>query len=171
MIKGKKVRLRPFRNDDWQITLQWRNDKTLTHSILSHPFPVTELLEREWFDNILKDKSNRSIYFGIEFIAKKELIGYVSLININWIDRICHFGILIGNDEYRGVGIGSEAMTIIINYAFNILNLRKITLQVVEGNKAMNLYKKVGFKQEGKLEKHHYYNGNYYDVYILSLIR
>ena len=48
MLKGEKVILRPIRIEDREYTVKWRNDLFIKSSTMSHPFPVTDELEREW---------------------------------------------------------------------------------------------------------------------------
>lgn len=171
MIKSEKITLRPLRSEDWENTIHWRNDLKLTKQVMSHPFPITDLLEKEWFNHILIDKSNRNIYFGIEQKQNSKLIGIIFLTQINWISKNCYLGILIGDNSNRGKGYGTEAVKLITDYAFNVLNLNKITLEVVDQNDAIKLYNKLGFHSEGLLKNHYYFNNDYFDIHILSLFR
>jgi len=59
-----------------------------------------------------------------------------------------------------------------LDYAFNELNLQKISLEVLELNTgALKLYEKLGFKKEGFFENHFYSNGVYFNVLVMSLSR
>jgi UDP-4-amino-4,6-dideoxy-N-acetyl-beta-L-altrosamine N-acetyltransferase len=172
MIKGKEIFLRPLKYDDWEKTITWRNDLEFSTLIASHPFPVTKELEKEWIEGVLKNKDNSSVYFGICKNESRELVGIVKLFNINWISRTCCFGIFLGSKENRGKGIGKEAMQLIINYAFNSLNLRKISLEVISSNKAtIKLYEKMGFEKEGILNEQFFAEGKYFDFLILALLK
>jgi len=52
------------------------------------------------------------------------------------------------------------------------LNLNKITLEVIETNhNALKLYRKIGFIEEGRLRKHYYSDGKYFDIIILSIFK
>ena len=67
---------------------------------------------------------------------------------------------MIGKEEYRGKGVGTFAIRTMISHAFFNLNLRRIQLGVLENNIiAINLYKKVGFIEEGRKRKAIYKNG------------
>ena len=79
-------------------------------------------------------------------------------------------GIIIGETDEQGKGYGKEVMELIIDYAFNTLNLNKVIVEVVEYNKrALEVYKKLGFIEEGRLKKHYYADGEYFDVIILAI--
>lgn len=172
MLIAEKIILRPMRRDDIKKTIEWRNDFDLRYLAMYHPFPVTEELEEEWIDGILKDKKNKTITFAIEEKDTNNFIGYIQLKEINWINRNCYFGIIIGDKDSQGKGYGKEALKLVIDYAFNILNLLKVTLEVIEINeRAINLYKSFGFVIEGKLKNHFFWNNEYHDVLIMSIFK
>ncbi len=79
---------------------------------------------------------------------------------------------MIGKEEYRGKGVGTFAIRTMISHAFFNLNLRRIQLGVLENNIiAINLYKKVGFIEEGRKRKAIYKNGRYIDELVMGLLR
>jgi ribosomal-protein-alanine N-acetyltransferase len=172
MLIGENIRLRPLKRSDMSKTLEWRNDLNLIRLTQGVRFPKTEMMESEWFERALTDKSNRNIYFGIDEIATREFIGITQLNNIDWISRVCEFGILIGEENSRRKGYATEAMNLLFRYSFDVLNLNKVSLKVTSFNDAaITLYKKFGFSQEGCLENNVFYDGEYHDVLILSLFR
>jgi UDP-4-amino-4,6-dideoxy-N-acetyl-beta-L-altrosamine N-acetyltransferase len=172
IIKGKNIILRPFKQEDAKKTLAWRCDPETRFLAMLHPYPVTEEMEQEWLQNILRNTSNKNVAFAIEIVADHKLIGYFQLRDIQWIHRRAWLGIIIGDKENRGKGLGEEAMNLGLDYAFNALNLQKICLEVLDVNKsAVKLYEKLGFEKEGLLKKHFYSNGKYSDVLIMSLIK
>ena len=169
MLKGQNVLLRPLKKEDWHKTIIWRNDPELTGLVMSHPFPITEEMEKEWYDNELTNKSNRAIYFAIEDAKSNNQIGITFLNNINWISGTVQFGLLIGENSARGKGFGRDVLELILGYAFHTLNLRKISLEVISINQvAIKLYEKIGFKVEGLLKSHCFFRDQYHDVLIMS---
>lgn len=74
---------------------------------------------------------------------------------------------MIGNEENRGKGIGTFAISTIVNHAFLIS-----ILEVLEYNQtAQNLYRKIGFVEEGRKRKAVFKNGVYVDEMIMGLLR
>lgn len=168
MLKGEKVELRPLRMDDWHKTIKWRNDISVKKLAMMHPFPITEMNEQEWYEELLKSKSDKTIYFAIDN-KNKEIIGFIFLDKINRTNRNCYLGIVIGDDTTRGKGYGRESINLLFNYAVDVLNLRKVIVEVVSVNKlALKLYKSIGFEEEGCLKQNYFFNGKYHNVLLLS---
>lgn len=109
-----------------------------------------------------------SIIFGIETDGK--LIGLTSLDKINWISRNAYISIAIYDTNFWGRGIGEEATRLLLEYAFEYLNLYKINLEVYEYNeRAIKLYKKIGFKEEGRLRKNNLRHEERHDVIMMGM--
>ncbi len=172
MIQGKIIILRPLNSKDIEKFVQWHNNFNIKILSLMHPFPVPFELEKEHLERQLTSTDNKMVLFGIQDKASGELLGYTKLFNINWIHRTTYFGIIIGEEDARGRGVGRETIQLITNYAFMNLNLRKILLEVVENNNAaINLYQKIGFATEGLLKEHVFIDGVYQNVLIMALVR
>lgn len=171
MLKGDNVILRALKLSDWEKTIEWRNDFENKKLAMMHPYPVTEFLEQEWYAELLKNKSNKVVYFAITDINDCNL-GYIFLTNINHIHRNCHLGIIVGSSANRNKGIGYEAIRLISDYAFNTLNMIKITVEVIcHNDKAIKLYERLGFVKEGCMRMHFFSNGTHNDVLIMSLFK
>ena len=171
-IKGVKISLRPFKNNDFEETIHWRDDKKLRFVGLFHPFPVSNELEKDWCEEIVNDRSNKTVYFAIEENEENRMIGYFQLKNIDWISNTCEFSIIIGKESDRGKGYGKEALLLCLQYTFESLNLRKISLDVLVENKtAIALYEKIGFIKEGIRKKHVFYDGKYWDILLMALTK
>ena len=76
------------------------------------------------------------------------------------------------SEEQQNKGNGSKAMKKLLDYIFNDRKIRRIFIEVYETNRrAIELYKKFGFKKEGSLRKHTYKKGNYIDLFIMGLLK
>ena len=171
MLVGENIILRPVKKEDLELFNIWRNSIEIKNQALLHPFPVTTELDEEWFGYTANDKSNKTVFFSITDKNDK-VLGYTFLNAINWINRNSYFGIIIGEKSQRGKGVGKATLELITNYAFNNLNLHKITLEVVANNiGAIKLYESFGFKQEGELKKHVFVNGKFEDIKIFSIFK
>ncbi|MFA6495259.1 MAG: GNAT family protein [Candidatus Paceibacterota bacterium] len=169
-LVGKKVVLRPLNKEtDLVATIRWVNDPEVTR-YLNHTLPITEREECEWFDGI--GKSAKSITLAIETKDDHKLIGSMGIHNIWWTSRVGTTGALIGEKEYWGRGYGTDAKMILLNYAFNTLNLQKICSTVIAFNKRSLHYSlHCGYKIEGRRPRHIFRNGRYHDLVELGLFK
>lgn len=169
MLKGNGITLRPIIKEDLIQFNIWRNQIEIKNLALMHPFPIAADADELWYQKISTDFSNKTIFFTI-VDQQNTPIGYTFLASVNWTNRTAYFGIIIGEKFQQGKGNGKEATELILSYSFNILNLNKIILEVSKDNeKAINLYKKLNFIQEGHLKNQTYINGAYSDVLIFSI--
>lgn len=110
------------------------------------------------------------LFWAIHIKSNNVHIGNVKIDPINKKHGLGEYGILMGNPEEWGKGYAKEASLSIINYCFKIVNLRKITLGVVEKNvAAIKLYESLGFEVEGVYKKHGLYNNEYLDTVRMAL--
>ena len=123
--------------------------------------------EKELLNSIKKEK-----IFGVRLLENDELLGNVSFKSIGEIHRTAEMGIMLGNPKYQRKGYGMEAINLLLDYGFSFLNLRNISLNVFEYNEvAYNLYKKIGFKEAGRLRKAVEIMGKAYDVIIMDMLK
>jgi len=107
------------------------------------------------------------LFWAIHLKENGKHIGNVKIDPINKRHGLGEYGIMMGDSDEWGKGYAKEASEIVINHCFRDLRLRKITLGVVEDNRAaVNLYKKLGFCTEGIYKDHGYYDGK-----LCNLIR
>jgi RimJ/RimL family protein N-acetyltransferase len=165
-----KIMLRALTIADIDKTLKWHNLIHIQDNYLSHPFPVNMEMERKWYDKILTSNIPITV-FGIEYIANNELIGITVLKEINFINRSSEFGIYIGEEKYNGKGLAKEATLLTLRFAFYKLGLNRVFLKVIEDNiTAIELYKSVGFKNEGLLRQSVFKNNSYKNEIIMSIL-
>lgn len=116
------------------------------------------------------EKENNSI---ILVAAIDDKIVSIASINSNQKARSKHvgtFGIVIA-EQFCGLGLGRKIMDHLIEWAKLNGVTKKITLVTREDNdRAIALYKKVGFEEEGMLKKENYINGVYYNTIIMGLL-
>jgi RimJ/RimL family protein N-acetyltransferase len=86
--------------------------------------------------------------------------------------RIAHvgeFGVSVLK-EYWGNGIGEELIKYLINWSNTVGIIRKINLRVrTDNTRAISLYKKLGFLEEGILKRDFFINGEFYDSLLMGL--
>lgn len=167
-LAGRRVVLRPFARADIPTLTRWINDPAIREFVLA-TLPQTERQEEEWFNKLGSDDKN--IVLGIE-TKEGVLIGSMGIHRIEWRDRICTTGALIGERDYWGKGYGTDAKMVLLNYIFNALNLRKVCSAVIAYNKRSLHYSlHCGYKVEGTRRKHIFKKGRYWDLIELGLFK
>ncbi len=167
-IEGKKVNLRPFAKDDIPLLTRWINDAYLRDFLMAF-LPRTEKDEEEWFNKLGSDDKN--IVFGVE-TKDGVLVGCMGIHRINWRDRVCTTGAFIGEKENLGKGYGTDAKMFLLDYIFNMLNLRKVCSEVIAYNERSLKYSEhCGYEREGIRRKHVFRKGEYWDLIELGLFR
>lgn len=165
-------RLRELNRSDIEEINKWRNNSELI-DFLGAPFRYINLdVDNDWYDSYMKNRNTTVRCAIVSEENENKILGLVSLTNINYLNQSAIFHIMIGNEEYQGKGIGTFATKEILNHAFNNLNINRVELLVLKENtRAINLYKKVGFIQEGIKRQCIFKNGKFVDVVIMSLLR
>ncbi len=167
-LVGRRVNLRPFSRADIPTLTRWINDPEVRQFVLA-TLPFTEQQEEEWFNKL--GKNNENIVLGIE-TKDGVLIGSMGIHRIEWRDRICTTGALIGEKEYWGKGYGTDAKMVLLDYIFNTLNLRKVCSGAIAYNKRSLHYSlHCGYKIEGRKRKQIFKKGRYWDLIELGLFK
>lgn len=140
----RRLSFRELRRGDLAACLAWRNDPDIAETLSSLSVSATEL--ELWFQSNQKDPSAN--FFAIEH--QGDLIGYVGLRDIDWVDRVGTLDITIGRKDLWDRGLGTEATWAIVRFGFETLGLERIELTVLPFNeRGVHCYEKVGFKRTG----------------------
>ncbi|MHB0914001.1 MAG: GNAT family N-acetyltransferase [Armatimonadota bacterium] len=168
MINGEKITLRAVERADVPRLWEWAQDEE-TMRLRNYLAPPKSLAEAEREFDAQSAESDLRLAITTQ---DGELIGETSLTGINPRTGGAKFAIAIGNKDYWGKGYGTDATRTLMRYAFEQLNLHRITLYVHDFNgRAIRAYEKCGFKKEGRLREAEYMDGEYSDVLIMGLLR
>lgn len=168
-LVGESIYLSPRNMEDVEKYTKYFNDFETTDYTGRSGVLLTLEEEKEYLANTFNSKQ---YFFSIIKLENDEMIGTVSLEDVNFIDRIATLGIFIGEKEERNKGYGTEAIKLLLDYSFNYINLNNIKLDVMEFNeRAIQCYKKCGFKEYGRRRKCRYINGKYYDSINMDILK
>ena len=143
----------------------------LMDSNIARPHSVKDT--RRGFEEFLeKDPSENLFFFTVHTLAEDRLIGDVDLGGVRWAHGDTFVGIGLGEPEFWGRGYGTDAMRIILRYAFEEMNLRRVTLNVFEYNpRAIRSYEKAGFRCEGRIRQGLLREGRRWDMIYMGILR
>jgi len=165
---GNKIYLRPFDIEDLDGEyIQWINDQNVRRFLDTLKMPMHRKQVQNYIENILDDHTY--VLFAIIEKSTNHHVGNVKIGPINWIDRTANFGRLLSRDCW-GKGYGTESLHLIMEYAFETLNLNKLWDSALTSNIAsIKSVKNAGMKIEGKLNNHSFNNGKYESITIYGI--
>ncbi len=164
--------LRPVDRSDLDNVHAWHNDRNLCRNTFGFILPSSKEAVSRWYDQNIAGGDSRNAIFGIvNADSPAAICGLVMLRDISWVHRSASFGIFLGEDGNRGKGIGSRAVSAILDYGFNDLGLHRVALEVsAENLGAIRLYERFGFKREGILREAKFIDGTYINVLVMGLL-
>lgn len=161
-LEGKKIYLRPFlKRDISKNYLKWVNDYHNTSFLEAGKFPVSEYDLRDYFKKNLNTKN--SIFFAI-CNKKHKHIGNALISNIDWVNRRCNYGRLIGDKKNSPSGAGTEVLELLQKYVFFILNLNTMWTAVCSKNySSIKSNLKAGMINCGNIKDFYYRDNKYFE--------
>lgn len=127
---------------------------------------------KEWIEKMLEKEQAELFFFMLRTLEDDRLIGDIGLGGCQWNQGEAWVGIAIGERDYWGKGYGTDAIRILLRYAFNELNLHRVTLNVFEYNqRAVRSYEKAGFVVEGRERQFLRRDGRRWDVIYMGILR
>ncbi len=112
------------------------------------------------------------VEFHLRTLADDRLIGFVALHSIEWNNGSGILAVGIGETRYRGKGYGTDALRLLLRYAFHELNLFRLGLDVIATNtRAIHAYEKLGFQHEGRMRDAVLRDGRRTDRIVMGILR
>jgi RimJ/RimL family protein N-acetyltransferase len=158
---------------DAEVMARWARNSEYSRMLDSEPaLPVSVKRSKENIAAWLEHERPDSFGFVIRTLADDRLIGFVGLGDINWMNGDGFVGIGIGEPEDWGKGYGTDAMRLILRYAFTELNLHRVSLSAYGYNRrGIRSYEKAGFSLEGRLRQAVHREGQRGDEIFMGILR
>lgn len=153
-IDGKRIFIRKLKISDAKDLYENIKDKEVVKWTVNIPRPypkdgAVKFIRKTHY----KTKKKKGYTFGIILKEQNKLIGAVDLININWKNKNAELGYWLGK-KYWNKGLMTEAVKLILKFAFEQLKLHKVYANLFEKNiGSKNVLEKSGFKLEGKFKE------------------
>ena len=171
---GDRVRLVPLdRGRHLDNAIAWLNDTEVTAWTLIGDFPIGRLAETEFFDRAERADpwSAGDVTLAVETLDG-EHVGFTGIHRIDWRNGCGTTGTVIGRSELWGRGLGSDAARVRTRYAFEVLGLRLLLSEALDGNTAsIRMLERVGYVQVGRIPRRHFKRGAYRDALLFALER
>jgi len=169
MVLGELVKLRAMGPADADALWRWNHDPDVMRW-MGDTYPSSPEHVQKWLSERPRN-TYADLLLGVEALADRRLIGLVALREAEPETGIAVLDIYLGEKEYWGKGYATDAMRTVCRYGFDKMRLHKITLTVVaENHAAQQVYKKVGFVEEGRLRQSFRRDGQWYDEFTMGLL-
>ncbi|HZZ95753.1 MAG TPA: GNAT family protein [Jatrophihabitantaceae bacterium] len=169
MLSGELVTLRTTREADLDVLYEIASElATWEERGPEPPRPLSRPEFAERFTKSLTEPSDEA-RFAIE--VGGEVIGRCDLFHFDAFSRNAELGISL-RASARGKGYGTDALRVLVGFAFQRRNLRRVHLIALSSNVGgLACYRKVGFVEEGRRREHAWVRGGYEDEVLMGLLR
>jgi len=179
-LVGELIHLRALEPTDLNQLYKWENDSTIW-SVSGTLVPFSKFVLEEFVTQVHQDiYTNKQLRLMIDLKYFDEAdedettrsIGCVDLFDFDPKNKRAGIGILIADKADRGRGYATEALHLIMDYGFEVLDLHQIYSNIrVENESSVSLFKRAGFEVTGLKQDWIYEQGKFYDEYTLQLIK
>lgn len=170
MIKGNNILLRALEPEDLPHLVEWENNpENWKVSERLQPYSLADL--KSYLNNAQQDILQTGQFrWGIQDLQSNKLIGAIDLYDYNALHQRVGVGIIV-NNEFRKKGFAKEALTLLVNYAFNHLMVHQIfALITADNSRSIELFEKNGFVQTGTLKDWYREKDQFVDVLNFQII-
>lgn len=166
------VFLRHFTAEDAPLLHRWKNDDELAAQTTGNRYSYSMEAIQAWIVDKTRNTATQR-YWAICRADSAEMIGYISLNDIDSVNRRAYWGgILIGEKRQRNLAHSLDALFLMLRFAFEELDLHKVHGDWLEEHKpSLLLSDLVGFYHEGVLRDHVFKGGRWHHVVVRSLLR
>ncbi len=175
LYEAETVCLRAIDFDhDPEIESAWTNDSGFLHAASQKiAMPLSPAVVKKQYENLegKLDKERKSFYFTIRSKPAERLLGFAQFYDTEWAHGSASMQIAIGSPADRRQGFGSQAMRLLLQFAFDEANFHRLSAVIGADNpEALRFFQKFGFQQEVCRRKALQRAGKLYDLIHLGLL-
>ena len=168
-LVGNGVELRRHDRANYSLYARWYSDEEIWRLTSWAAEPMQPQAVERLFEE--REKSSVEDSFAIHREGEEEPLGVIGLMNISEANASADLSVIIGDEGERAKGLGTEAIRVILRYAFEDLGLERVNLSVFEFNEpAISSYEKIGFKKEGRISRAVRRDGAFRDAITMRIL-
>ena len=175
IYEGRLVRLGPLDHEkDPPVLAGWTQDPLLRSVLTDVARPLSLEAVRKLLEKIEKEMEETKNLFHFTLRAKDDnrLVGLARIFCIDFHNGTGALNMGVGEASDRHRGYGSDAFSLLLRFAFNELNLHRLSVWPSADNiPFIHLVEKAGFEQEARRREACFHDGSYWDVLHLGLLR
>lgn len=170
-LQGKSVYLRALEPEDLEFVHSVENDEDIWEFSNTHT-PYSRFVIRQYLENAHQDIFEaKQLRLAICKKGKDQAVGLIDLFEFEPHHKRAGVGIVVRKSEDRNAGVGTEALELLIAYAFTKLGIHQLYANIAPGNEAsVRLFTKFGFELVGLKKDWNLIEGQYRDEALYQLI-
>jgi RimJ/RimL family protein N-acetyltransferase len=169
-LEGETVELRRHARANYGLYATWYGDPEIWHLTSWAPSPLNRSAVEKLFED--RELSPVDDSFAIHVQDEEEPVGVISLMNISDANESAELSIIVGHPDDRHQGYGTEAIELLLRYAFEELGLNRVGLSAFDFNEeAISAYEKLGFAIEGRYRQAIKRNSGFHDAILMSVMK
>ncbi|MBN1934107.1 MAG: GNAT family N-acetyltransferase [Anaerolineae bacterium] len=167
-LVGERVYLRSPERGDLAYIRRWANDPEIRR-VTGEVLPMTSVEADAFWERINSDRDRA--WFTVVLRESDRIIGEAGLLRMFHPWRTTDLSIVLGEKDTWGQGYGTEAIDLLLDYAFGYLGFHRVSIGVVGFNeRALLFYEKVGFRREGIQRDGYFYDHAFHDFVMMSIL-
>jgi RimJ/RimL family protein N-acetyltransferase len=170
VLVGERIYLRPEEPGDAEQMARHAAEEP--ESFFDRRFPSSQIAHEKSIREDSEKTPPENIHFAVCLKENDLYIGTVSLLGIDYVNRTAESGSWLGDAEYRGKGYGPETKYLLLEYAFDHLQLHVIMSYVWEPNtRSAAAVRRQGYRPAGRLIAEDNQHGMFRDALIFDILR
>lgn len=161
--------MRRHQRRNYPLYARWYGDEEIWRLSSWTSAPMRRSVVERLFES--REASETDDSFAIHRTGEEKPLGVVSFMNISEAHSSAELSVILGNQEDRERGLGTEAIRVLLRYGFEELGLHRVGLSVFEFNAtARSAYEKLGFREEGRLRQAVRRDETFHDAILMSVL-
>lgn len=147
------IRLRPLKRRDCESIVLWLQEERQFSmwSMGTFHYPLTIAQLEDYMVQVEREEDAWSM---AALDKEGRLVGHFAVRKANYQENCAYLGFIVVDPEQRGKGFGKEMVTMAVRYAFEVMKVNKVTLNVIEENRAaLACYLSIGFQVKERIEQ------------------
>jgi len=175
LLEAQNIRLGSFNHErDPEEEAKWTHDSEFMYKMEFKPIgPLTPEMVKQGYESLEKpiEGETKQFYFAIRDREDDHLLGKAILEWVDWSSGNGYLRLGIGSYQDRFRGYGTQALELLLRFAFSKLNLFRVTAVIPEYNRAaLALIRKFGFQEEVRRQKAIIHDGQEFDLIVFGLL-
>lgn len=175
LFEAQDIRFGPIDHEAHpDVESRWTHDAEFMHLLEWKPIgPLSPAMVKAHYESIEKEieEQKNLFYFTIRAREDDRLIGKALIEYVDWASGNGYLRLGIGEANSRRKGYGSQALSLLLHYAFRELNMYRVTAVVPAYNEgALHLFQRFGFMEEVRRPKAMHHNGEFWDIVSYGLL-